>query len=184
MVLAMDRNKLIGKDGSLPWYLPSELQYFKSVTMGKPLIMGRLTFESIGRPLPGRTSIVVTRNREWLRSASHENGKDWAAVGVQSAETIESALEQAKEIAQQNLSGKASPDQEVLETEVAIIGGASLCRDAMVHTDRLYLTVIDHEFEGDTWFDSYKPDEWKMVSADVQTVDGYKLEYRIMERES
>ncbi|MDO6460261.1 dihydrofolate reductase [Granulosicoccaceae sp. 1_MG-2023] len=141
MIMAMDRNRLIGADGGMPWHLPNELQYFKRVTMGKPLIMGRKTFESIGRPLPGRANIVVTGNTQW----SHE--------GVWVAHDLETAIALAEK-------HKQGAD------EVMIIGGASLCRQAMPLTEKLYLTVIDHEFEGDTWLDSFEESDWQELSCE------------------
>lgn len=146
MMMAMDRNRLIGADGGMPWHLPGELQYFKRVTMGKPVIMGRKTFDSIGRPLPGRANIVVTRNREW----SHE--------GVLVAPDLEAAIALAE-------TNKGAAD------EVMIIGGASLCRQAMPLTEKLYLTVIDHAFEGDTWLDSFEEDAWQELSSEMVAAD-------------
>lgn len=183
MVLAMDRNRLIGKDGGLPWHLPSELQYFKAITMGKPLVMGRLTFESIGRPLPGRANIVVTRDTAWLTPEGNKDSKDWAALGVLAADSLQGALKLADTAAKDKVSAEQdNTDTEVKDTEVAIIGGASLCRDAMPLTDRLYLTVIDHEFEGDTWFDSFDASKWRELSCETKKVDGFDLEYKVLER--
>ena len=160
MVMAMDRNRLIGKEGGLPWKISADLKYFKRVTMGKPIIMGRKTWDSIGRPLPGRTNIVVTRNT------------DWQADGVVVANDIQAALV----VAEQHL-GDAE--------ECAVIGGAMLCEQAMLYTDRLYLTVVDHEFEGDTWLDSYKAEEWNEISRErLEPGDGteYALDFLLLER--
>ena len=140
MVMAMDKNRLIGKGGDMPWHIPSDLKYFKRVTMGKPVIMGRKTFDSLGKPLPGRPNIVVTRN------------KDWSVEGVQVASSLEEAIDLAKEHSTE---------------EIMVVGGASLCAQAMPSTDRLFLTIIDHEFEGgDTWLKSYEADEWHEVSRE------------------
>ena len=144
MMMAMDRNRLIGANGGMPWHLPAELQYFKRVTMGKPLIMGRKTFESIGKPLPGRTNIVVSRQT------------DWQADGVLVAHDLPSAMALAE--AHRDATG-----------EIMLIGGASLCAAAMPQTEKLYLTVIDHAFEGDVWLDSFNENDWRGVSA--RTVD-------------
>ena len=180
MVMAMDRNRLIGKDGGLPWHLPSELQYFKSVTMGKPIVMGRNTFESIGRLLPGRCNIVVTRQ-------GHQWGDEWQQQGVKVAEGIEQALEiAAASLASDSTMVDANNTTAVHagadHPEIAVIGGASLCRDAMPSTEKLYLTVIDHSFEGDTWFDSYDPEEWQLQSSRRDEVDGYSLDYQVLTR--
>lgn len=164
MMLAMDKNQLIGNNGDMPWRIPGELAYFKRVTMGKPIIMGRKTYESMGRALPGRTNIVVTRNAQWQ------------AEGVTVASTIESALEIACDVAMQ-------PD--TLADEVFIIGGAGLCRDSMPDTQRFYLTVVDHAFEGDTWLDSFHWSEWDKVSSEVRdplTTDGLPVTYWVLEK--
>ncbi len=159
MIMAMDLNQLIGKGGKMPWHISAELKYFKKITLGKPVIMGRKTFDSIEKPLPERPNIVVTRN------------KDWSIEGVQTAESLQQAFEMA-----------ALHNAE----ELMVIGGASLCEQAMPHTDRLYLTVIEHEFEGgDTWLNSFKPDEWKEISAephDETTDGGYRYSYKVFER--
>ncbi len=159
MVMAMDNNRLIGKDGTLPWHISADLQYFKRITMGKPMIMGRKTYESIGRPLPGRHSIVVTGNERW----SEEN--------VQVASSLDEALECAR--AHQ-------------ADEMMIIGGASICESAMPYVERLYLTIIDHEFEGgDTWLQSYQANDWIEVSSehnDETGQGGYRFIYYVLER--
>ncbi len=159
MVMAMDSNRLIGKDGGMPWHISADLQYFKRITMGKPMIMGRKTYESIGKPLPGRQSIVVSRN------------PDWAAAQVQVASSLEGAIE----LAQQHDA-----------CEMMVIGGAALCQLAMPHIERLYLTVIDHEFEGgDTWLSSFETSDWVNISQ--QSIDetdqgGYRFTYHVLER--
>ena len=164
MMMAMDRNRLIGQDGHLPWHVPGELAYFKSVTLGKPVLMGRRTFESIGRPLPGRTNVVVTRNPEWR------------AEGVEVARSFDEALATGRRVA-----GEA----DTRAGEVVVIGGAGLCADAMPATERLYLTVIDHAFEGDTWLDSYDAGDWREVSCerrDPATTGGLDVRYLVLER--
>jgi len=157
MVMAMDTNRLIGKDGTLPWHISSDLIYFKKITMGKPIVMGRKTFESIGRPLPGRQNIVVTGN------------KDWHAEGVDIASSLQAAFKLA-----------------VDANELMIIGGASICEEAMPYTHRLYLTIIDHEFEGgDTWLESYDATDWQEHSQEPhdETEDGgYRFTYYVLER--
>jgi len=162
VVLAMDKNKLIGKEGGMPWHIPGELAYFKSITMGHPIIMGRKTFDSIGKPLPGRLNVVVTRN------------KDWQAEGAVAVTSLEDAMAVSKA----SVSDKDNP-------QVMVIGGAALCRDAMPFTDRLYLTFIDHEYEGDTWFDSFDATQWQEVSrrdVDPSETNGIPISYRVLER--
>jgi len=164
MAMAMDRNRLIGRDGGMPWHVPGEQAHFKAVTMGKPIVMGRRTHESIGRPLPGRTNVVVTRDR------------DWRADGVVVAHSLEEALETGRQVA----------DTEATRAdEVVVIGGAALCADAMAWTERLYLTVIDHAFDGDTWLDSFHEAEWREVTReepDPATTGGYRIACRVLER--
>jgi dihydrofolate reductase len=158
MIMAMDSNKLIGSAGGLPWRISSDLQYFKRVTMGKPVIMGRITFESIGKPLPGRTSIVVTRDRRWKYP------------GV----VVVPSLQEGYRVA-----------REEHAEEAMVIGGASLCQHAMPLTERLYLTVIEHEFAGDTWLDSFDWEDWSVVSEDPQDErdqGGYQFCYYVLDR--
>ncbi len=162
MMMAMDRNRLIGNNGQMPWHIPGELAYFKAVTMGKPIVMGRKTFESIGRPLPGRTNIVVTRNA------------DWSADGVLVALGLEQALAMAAEV-----------EQDTAEPELMIIGGAALCSDAMPQTQRLYLTTVDNAYEGDTWLESFHWDDWQVVSEDVRdpaTTGGLPVTYWVLDK--
>jgi dihydrofolate reductase len=125
LIAARARNGVIGLDNRMPWHLPEDLAYFKRVTLGKPVVMGRKTFESIGRPLPGRLNIVVTRN------------PDWQAAGVQVAHSLDAALA---------LAAAAAPE------EIMLIGGAELYRQALPQADVLYLTEIDAEFAGDAFF--------------------------------
>lgn len=126
LIVAAAENGVIGRDNKLPWHLPEDLKYFKRVTMGKPIVMGRKTFESIGRPLPGRTNIVITRN------------PDWQAEGVRALPTVEAALELAEEIA---LIDGAE--------ELMVIGGAEIYRAALPLADRLYLTEVHAQVSGD-----------------------------------
>jgi len=143
----------------MPWHISAELKYFKRITMGKPVIMGRKTFDSIGKPLPGRPNIVITRN------------EGWAVTDVQRA----SSLTQAIHLAREHQSD-----------ELMVIGGASVCQEAMPYVERLYLTVIDHEFpDGDTWLQSYESADWHEVSSEThdETSDGgYRFTYSVLER--
>ncbi len=124
IIAAMDQNRLIGTDNRLPWHLPADLAFFKRTTMGKPIVMGRKTWESIGRPLPGRQNIVVTRNA------------NLEAAGCDLADSIDSAIELAGDV-----------------EEIMLIGGAGLYAQGLPLASRLYLTLIHHRFpEGDAWF--------------------------------
>jgi len=164
MMMAMDANKLIGADNSMPWHIPGEQAYFKTVTMGKPVIMGRKTFESIGKPLVGRSNIVVTSNHAWQHDGTH------------TVSSIEEALSTAKTIA-------ARPES--VADEVMVIGGAALCRDFMPITERLYLTYIDAVFEGDTWLESFHWNEWQEISRETRDpaeIDGLDVTYFVLER--
>ena len=135
LIAARARNGVIGLDNRMPWHLPEDLAYFKRVTLGKPVVMGRKTFESIGRPLPGRLNIVVTRN------------PDWQAAGVQVAHSLDAALA---------LAAAAAPE------EIMLIGGAELYRQALPQADVLYLTEIDAEFAGDAFFPEVDLARWRI----------------------
>ncbi|MCZ6882398.1 MAG: dihydrofolate reductase [Gammaproteobacteria bacterium] len=143
LVSAMDSNRLIGKDNALPWHLPADLAFFKRTTMGKPIIMGRKTFASIGKALPGRQNIVVTRNPEY------------DAPGCDIAPSLEQAT---------RLAGNAD--------EVMLIGGASLYEQAIDSADCIYLTLIHHVFSGDTWFPEINTEQWNLVSRKDFEADG------------
>ncbi|MGH1372447.1 MAG: dihydrofolate reductase [Cellvibrionaceae bacterium] len=136
LIAAQAENRVIGLNNKMPWHLPEDLQYFKKVTLGKPVVMGRKTFESIGRPLPGRTNIVITRQ------------SDWRADGVVAA----SGLDQALGLAEQE-----SPD------ELMVIGGAQIYAEALPLAQRIYLTQIHKKIDGDAWFPALD-DQWEQVS--------------------
>lgn len=143
IIVAMANNRAIGKDNKLLWYLPEDLKYFKRITMGKPMIMGRKTFESIGRPLPGRLNIVVTRQQDW----KYEN--------VRVVHSVEEALKVAE--AQAFLDGV---------DEVMMIGGAELYQTAMPQAEKLYLTRVDAELGGDAFFPVIDESQWKEKSRE------------------
>ena len=137
MIAAMAHNRVIGKDNQMPWHLPADLGHFKRVTMGKPIIMGRKTYESIGRALPGRTNIVVSRDPAFTLED---------AVVVQ---TVEQAMQAAGDI-----------------DEVMIIGGGSIYDYFLPHCHKLYLTEIDLDVEGDTHFPDYQSAaEWRETES-------------------
>ncbi|CAH0992855.1 IS1595 family transposase ISSsu9 [Sinobacterium norvegicum] len=146
----MADNRVIGRNNQLPWYLPNDLKYFKRVTMAKPVIMGRKTFDSIGRPLPGRTNIVVTRN------------SDYQAEGVKVVHSLAEALAMAESIA-------------IIEggDEVMVIGGAQLYEEALPYTDNLYLTKVHSDsVEGDAYFPELDWAQWNQVSIERFAAEG------------
>lgn len=145
IIVAAAKNGVIGRNNQLPWHLPQDLKYFKAVTLGKPVIMGRKTYESIGRPLPGRTNIVITRNKDWV-----------AAEGV----IVTNSFEQARLEAQKVLGSAASDFDEAM-----VIGGAEIYRAALQFADRIYLTRVDVEPEGDAFFEALDEAEWGLKSA-------------------
>jgi dihydrofolate reductase len=135
LVAALGRNRAIGLDGKMPWHLPAELQHFKRTTMGRTIVMGRKTWQSIGRPLPGRQNVVVSRD------------PNYRADGAEVAKSLEQALEIAA------------------SDEIMIIGGGELYAVAMPLASRMVLTVIDIEPRADTWFPEWDKDEWREVKV-------------------
>ncbi|HEY7884385.1 MAG TPA: dihydrofolate reductase [Cellvibrionaceae bacterium] len=141
LIVACDKNHVIGKGNALPWHLPADLQYFKCVTLGKPIIMGRKTYESIGRLLPGRPNIIVTRQAAWQPPA-----------GAYKAMDLADAISLAGELA-------ATAD------EVMIIGGEQIYRAALDYANRVYKTEVDICIDqGDAFFPVLPSDQWREVS--------------------
>ena len=136
----MSSNGVIGRNNELPWRLPGDLRYFKRITLGKPVLMGRKTWESIGRPLPGRANIVITRQA------------GYAAQGAQVVKTIDEALE---------LATAAAVDAGA--EELMVIGGAEIYRLALPRASRLYVTEVHAEVEGDAFFPAWDRSEWTEV---------------------
>jgi dihydrofolate reductase len=136
LLVAADENNVIGKDNKLPWNLPADLKYFKNLTWSMPVLMGRKTFESVGKPLPGRRNIVITHN------------KAWTAVGAEVAHTIKEAIAMAKE-------------SDV--KEIFVIGGAEIFKEVLPQANRIYLTRIHHLFEGDAFLPEINKAEWRLV---------------------
>jgi dihydrofolate reductase len=152
LVAAMGRNGGIGFQGRMPWHLPAELKHFKRTTLGKPVVMGRKTWESIGRPLPDRQNLVVSRNEAYQ------------AEGCQVVASLVEAIEAAE------------------GTEVMIIGGGELYRQALPLASRMVLTTVDLEPECDTWFPTWDPSEWTLVRAEqVPRGDGNILAFEVVE---
>jgi dihydrofolate reductase len=144
-IVATAHNQVIGKDNSLPWYLPADLKYFKKTTLGHHILMGRKNYESIGRPLPKRTNIIITRNPYYISS------------GCLTAHSIEDALQIAYENG---------------EDEVFIIGGGEIYQASMPYLERIYLTEVDVDIEGDVFFPEIDSTQWKEISSDPHLAGG------------
>lgn len=148
IIVAMAKDRVIGAKNDLPWHLPEDLKYFKATTLGKPIVMGRKTFDSIGRPLPGRQNIVVTRNAEW----THD--------GVDVAPSLDAAIAMAGDV-----------------PEVMITGGAQIFEMALPTVNKLYITEIELEVAGDTFFPEFSKAEWQEVSRESYPADEGKPAY-------
>jgi dihydrofolate reductase len=162
MIVAMADNNVIGKNNDMPWHLPADLAYFKKITLGKPLIMGRKTFESIGRPLPGRRNIVISRD------------KSYQAVGIDVVHSVEQALALVNGSVENNA-----------VDEIMVIGGGAIYRHCLAQADRLYVTHIKANIEGDTQFPDYDDGTWLKVNSEVRLSDDknlYPLDFCIYER--
>ncbi|MDH5606364.1 MAG: dihydrofolate reductase [Anaerolineae bacterium] len=158
LIAAVSRNGVIGYKGGIPWHISTDLKLFKRTTMGHYLIQGRKTYESIGRPLPGRRMVVVTRQ------------PDFEAPGCKVVHSLEEALQLAENTG---------------EIEVFIAGGASLYAEALPAADRMYLTQVDCDVEGDTFFPEFDLDIWQVVKQDDYPAgekDEYPFSRQILER--
>lgn len=156
IIVAMTRNRVIGKDNDMPWHLPAELRHFKHLTMGKPIVMGRRTFESIGRVLPGRKNIVITRDPQF------------SFRGVTVVHDFDAAIRAASGV-----------------EELMIIGGANLYRQTLDRVDRLYITLLDVELEGDTFFPEFNREHWVQTEKVRREADGnneYAMDFLVLER--
>ncbi|MDJ0879979.1 MAG: dihydrofolate reductase [Halieaceae bacterium] len=164
LIAAVSDNGVIGRNNRLPWYIPADLRYFKQVTLGKPVIMGRKTWESMNRALPGRTNIVITRQ------------PDYVAEGARVVPDLSAAIELAESVAM--IDGV---------DEVMIIGGAEIYRLALPMADRLYLTEVHAEVEGDTFFPDWDREQWREASREQHEApgsDGYRYSFTVYERAS
>ncbi len=158
LIAALSNDGVIGNRGKIPWHLPADLKHFKEITLGHPVIMGRKTYESIGKPLPGRTNIIVTRHKEY------------AAPECVVASTLEEAFDAAR------VSGAG---------EAFVIGGAEIYKEAMPRAEKLYLTNVEGDFEGDAFFPEVSSLEWKEISREKGVVDeknGYPHTFLVFER--
>lgn len=156
LVVAMGSNRVIGRDNALPWHLPADLKHFRAVTLGKPVVMGRRTHESIGRPLPERTNIVISRDAAYR------------AAGCIVLPSLEAAYDYCRDSA-----------------EVMVIGGASLYRQALPTAQRIYLTEIRQDFSGDTVFPEIDAAAWREVAREDRPADDrnpYPHSFIVLER--
>ncbi|MDP2607824.1 MULTISPECIES: type 3 dihydrofolate reductase [unclassified Oceanobacter] len=144
LIVALSRNHTIGLDNQLPWHLPGDLKYFRDSTMGKPVVMGRKTHESIGRALPGRANIVISRQ------------PDYQADGVAVVDSLECAIELAARLALQTDADEAM-----------IMGGAEIYRQVLPLVERMYLTEVDADIEGDAFFPDFDRSEWRELSSEA-----------------
>lgn len=157
-IIAMSKNRVIGKDNQIPWHLSADLKYFKRTTLHHHIIMGRKTFLSIGNPLPKRTNIVLTRNPFFIAS------------NVLVATSIEDGLQLARDNG---------------EEEAFIIGGGEIYRQSMPYLDKIYLTLIDVEVEGDVFFPELDETQWKLISEEAHDADEkneYNYSFLVYER--
>ena len=153
LIVALAENHVIGRDNKLPWYLPNDLKYFKQVTLGKPVIMGRKTYESIGKPLPGRSNIIITRQPNYQPPGANDSVK------------VVASLQAARELAENIclIDG---------QQEAMIIGGAEIYTLALPLVDRMYLTEVHAEVEGDAFFPSFQRDAWQKVAGEDFAAQG------------
>ncbi len=156
LIWAMDKNRLIGADNGLPWRLPADMKWFREQTMGKPILMGRKTYESIGKPLPGRENLIMTRQQ---------------GLTIEGCRIVHS-LDEAR---------AAVPDAD----EIMVIGGSEIYSLLLPDADRLYCTVIHDLFEGDAWFPEFNKGEWEQTLCKFHDADDqnrYAYSFLIYER--
>jgi dihydrofolate reductase len=160
LVALTHEHRVIGRAGALPWRLSEDLKRFKRLTMGHHLVMGRKTYESIGRPLPGRTTIVITRNLAQLQPTLPE--------GVQAASSLDEAIQRCGD-----------------DPEIFVIGGGEIFGEALERADRAYVTWIDAKIEGDTFFPEFPSPQWRLVSQESVPADAkneHPTRYCVYER--
>jgi dihydrofolate reductase len=156
IIAALDKNRVIGNTNALPWHLPADLKHFKALTLHKPIIMGRKTFASIGRPLPQRRNIVISQQPNWL------------APGCEVASSLTAALRLTQD-----------------DAEVMVIGGAQIFAQALPLAERLYLTLIDYAFEGDVFFPPWDAAEWQemeRVTHHPENQQDYSYAFVVLEK--
>ncbi len=155
LIAAVAENGCIGVNNKLPWYLPEDLKYFKAVTSGKPVIMGRATFDSLGRPLPNRTNIVITRNAGFS-----------APEGIRVVHSLDEAIKVAEAVA--HINGNE---------EIVVMGGAQIYGQALPRADRLYLTEVKKKVEGDAFFPDWEKSLWQEVTRQDHHYEPAQLDY-------
>jgi dihydrofolate reductase len=155
MIVARSRNHVIGKDNQMPWKISADLQFFKKVTMGYPIIMGRKTWESIGRPLPGRRNVVVSRN------------SNYSAIGAELVGSLDQALELLKEF-----------------KRVFVIGGQQLFTQAFPQADELFITEIEIQVDGDTYFEIPDPNDWQEAERILESEGDIQFAYVTLRRKA
>lgn len=156
LIVAHSSNRVIGIDGQLPWHIPEDLKYFKAITMGKPIIMGRKTFDSIGKPLPGRLNIIITKNT------------DLTIEECVVVNNLEAAITEAK-----NYFKTQYTDQE----EIFIIGGAQIFKQSMEFVNKIYITEVHAEYAGDVFFDELSDNDWIEVGRDLHDSQNDKIPF-------
>ena len=156
LIVAHSSNRVIGIDGQLPWHIPDDLKYFKAITMGKPIIMGRKTFDSIGKPLPGRLNIIITKNT------------DLTIEECVVVNNLEAAITEAK-----NYFKTQDTDQE----EIFIIGGAQIFKQSMEFVNKIYITEVHADYAGDVFFDELSDNDWIEVSRDLHDSENDKIPF-------
>ena len=165
LIAAVAANGVIGRDNDLPWSLPADLRLFQTLTMGHTLIMGRRTWESFATPLPGRQIVVLTSRPDWK-----PDGWPEGAEGVEAAPTLDEALERAREFG---------------DTEAFVAGGTAVFREALPRADRIYLTRVNAEVPGDTYFPEFDIAGWKIIEEDHHEADAehaHSFTFQILER--
>ena len=156
IIVAMDTNRVIGKDNQMPWHMPADLRHFKEMTMGKPIVMGRKTYDSIGRPLPGRRNVIITRQQD---------------LKIEGVEIVHSLPEALKLL--------------TAEPEIMIIGGGQVFNEALPLATRLYFTIIEHEFAGDTYFPAWEKSDWQLIEQEAHPADEknpYPYQFAVFQR--
>lgn len=164
LIVGMAKNRAIGLDGAMPWHISEDLKYFKRVTLGAPILMGRKTFDSIGRPLPGRANIIVTRDTRYRHD------------GVIVVHELEAGITKAKALAEID-------DKD----EIFVIGGAQIYELALPMADRLYITEIHRTLDGDTWFPEFDATDWVELTRDDQepeTPEGPAFSFVVLDRKA
>ncbi len=157
-IVAMSENRVIGRNNQLPWHLPADLKHFKMITTGHAIIMGRKTFDSIGKPLPNRTNIIITRNRSFTASG--------CIITTSIDEAIQKAVDESSK-------------------EIFIIGGTDIFIQSMPYISRLYLTIVHDSFEGDVFFPELNMNEWKEIESILHKADHenkYSYSFLTLER--